>query len=162
MDADQDVLRLDIPVNNMLAVQVPQRRRHLGNILSRLPLREAVLPPQVLIQLTLAGELENQEDSLTIMEVAEHLENVGVAKVALDFNLSTDLALNTTDLEFALVQHLQGADESCSALSGKVYSSEFTFAKGTSDFKHAEVELLRDAGLFGQRSLGSFLDAFFR
>lgn len=150
VDADQDVLRLDIPVDNMLAVQVSQRGSHLGNVLGGLPLGEAVRAAKMLIQLALAGELQDQKDTLAVVEVAEHLQDARMAQVALDLNLTTDLALDAAVLDLVLVKNLQGADEAAGALPREVHSTKLALAKWLADFKHAQVELLWYAGLLHQ------------
>lgn len=43
----QNILWFDIPMDDMLAMQVLQSAGHLRNILSRLPLWEPIRPPQV-------------------------------------------------------------------------------------------------------------------
>lgn len=45
MDANQDILRFDIPMHDVLFVQMLQRGRHLRNVLRRLPLWKLPLPP---------------------------------------------------------------------------------------------------------------------
>lgn len=144
VDADEDVFGLDVPVDNVLAVQITQGRRHLGNVLGSLPFREAVLPAQVLVQFPLAGELENQKHALIVVEVAKHLQDIGMTEVALNLNLAADLALDASALQLVLVQHLERADEAARALPSKVHAPEFALAQRTADFEHSQVELLRD------------------
>jgi hypothetical protein len=87
-----------------------------------------------------------------------------MTKITLNLNLSTDLALDTAALDFALVQHLEGTDEAGAALSGKVDSSKLALAERAANLKHSQVELPGQTGLLNQscRSLGGVLGAFFR
>lgn len=157
VDAHQNVLGLDVAVDDVLAVQVAQRRRHLGNVLGRLPLGEAVLLAQVLVQLALAGELEDQEDALAVVEVPVQLEDVGVPQVALDLNLAPHLLLHARAvLQLRLVEDLERADEVARPLARQVHAPELALAEGASDLKHAEVELFGCQGLVDVRGGFSF------
>ena len=141
VDADEDVLGLDVPVNDVLPVKIPQRAGHLRNVDSRLPLWEAALPPKVLVQLALSGELENEEYPLAVVEVSVQLEDVWMSEVALDLNLATHLLLDAVAcLKLVLVQHLEGADEARVAFSGEVHAAELALAEGASNVEHAQVE----------------------
>ena len=99
VDADQDVLGLDIAVHDVLLMQIFQGGGHLRDVLRGLPLWEARLLAQVLVQLAAARELENEEDAFAVVEVPEQAQDVGVAQVALDLDLAPDLLL-----DFALLQ----------------------------------------------------------
>ena len=101
----------------------------------------------MLIELTLAGEFENQEDALAVVEVTEKTENVGVGKIRLNLDLSADLFLDLSLLELDLVEYLERADEATRAFPRQVDSSELAFTERLSNLKHAEVELSRRRGL---------------
>ena len=103
MDTDKNVLWLDIPMNNMLLMQIFQSSRHLSNILRSLPFWEAVFSSEMLVKLAFAGELENEEHSLAVMEMSVELKDVGVSKVALDFNFSSYLPLHITTLQLVFM-----------------------------------------------------------
>jgi len=150
VDPDQDVLGLDVPVDDVLPVQVLERRRHLRDVLGRLPLGEAVFAAQVLVQLSLAGKLENEEHPLAVVEMPVQLQDVGVAKVALDLNLAADLLFDSVVLQLVLVEYFERAYEAAGALLGKVHAAKLPFPQGPSDLKHAEVELLRHRQLLHQ------------
>lgn len=161
MDTDQNILGLDVAVNDVLPVQITQGRRHLGNVLGRLPLGEAVFFAQVFIELSLAGKLEDQKDALAIVKVAKELENVGMAQVGLDLNLAAHLLLYAAVLNLALVQHLQGADEARRALAGKVYSTKLTLSQWSSDLKHAQMPLPGRRRRLDHRDGLAFFDGLF-
>lgn len=150
VDAHEDVLGLDVPVDDVLAVQVAQGAGHLGDVLRGLPLGEAVLAAQVLVQLALGGELEDQEDALAVVEVPEELQDVGVPQVALDLDLAPHLLLHPPLRQLRLVEHLERADEAARALPRQVHAPELALAERPADLEHAEVELL-EGRLLDQR-----------
>lgn len=150
VDADEDVLGLDVAVDDVLAVQVAQGAGHLGHVLRGLPLGEPVLAPQVLVQLALGRELEDQEDALAVVEVPEELQDVGVPQVALDLDLAPHLLLHAPLRQLRLVQHLERADEAARALPRQVHAPELALAERPADLEHAEVELL-EGRLLDQR-----------
>lgn len=128
VDADEDVLGLDVAVDDVLAVQVAQRARHLRHVLRRLPLREPALAPQVLVQLPFRRELEDQEHPLAVVEVPEQLQDVRVPQVALDLDLPPHLLLHPPLRQLALVQHLERADEPARPLPRQVHPPELALA----------------------------------
>ncbi|KAH9831296.1 cercosporin toxin biosynthesis protein, partial [Teratosphaeria destructans] len=150
VQADEDVLGLDVAVHDVLAVQVAQRARHLRDVLRGLPLREALGLAQVLVQLALARELEDQEDALGVVEVAVQAQDVGVREVGLDLDLASDLLLHFAGLQLGFVQDFEGADEVRGAFARQVDPAEFAFAQGFADLEHAQVELFRRGGLRGE------------
>jgi len=116
-------------MNDMLPVEIPQGRGHLRDILRGLPLGEPRLPPEMLIQLSLAGEFQDQEDAFGIVKVPVELEDVGMAQVGLDLDLTTDLFLYAAAvLELGFVQDFEGADEVGGAFAGEVDTAEFALA----------------------------------
>lgn len=141
MDTDQDILWLDIAMNDMLLVEVLQRRCHLGNVLRGLPFREPLLAPEVLVQLSFAGIFKDQEDALTIVKMTEHPQTIGVCQIRLDLNLATDLLFYLALLELGFVKYLERADEARRSLSCQIHSSEFAFSKWLANFEHAEMPL---------------------
>ena len=63
MDAKEDILGLDVPVHDMLLVEVFESCSHLGDILSCFPLGELVLFPKMLVKFAFVCELEDEEDA---------------------------------------------------------------------------------------------------
>ena len=106
MDTDEDVLRLDVAVHHVLAVQVFQRRGHLRDVLCRLPFREPTFFPQMLVEFTFTREFEDQKDALAVVEVSVEPEDVRVPEVGLDLDFAPDLLLDFALLQFGLVQDL--------------------------------------------------------
>lgn len=81
VNTDEDVLRFDVPVHDVLLVEIFERRGHLGDVLRGFPLGEPLLPPEVLVQLALPGELQDQEDPFTVVEMAEQSQDIRVSEV---------------------------------------------------------------------------------
>ena len=81
VNAYEDVLGLDVAVHDVLLVEVLERCGHLGNILCCFPFWEALFLAEVLVEFSLAGELENEENALCVVEVTEQLEDVGVGEM---------------------------------------------------------------------------------
>lgn len=128
MDAHQYILGLDIAMDDVLAVEVAQRVCHLRDILRRLPLRKPRFLAEVLVQLSAAGKLEDQEDPVGVVEVAVELEDVGVPQVALDLDLALHLLLDAALLQLALVENLERADEAMFALARQIHAAKFALA----------------------------------
>src|SRR5688572_407083 len=101
----------------------------------------------MLVELSLGGEFQDKEHTLAVVEVAIHLEDVGVTKVALDLDLTPDLLLNIVVLQLVLVQHLEATDEPAGPLAGKIHPSKLALSERPANLKHAEVELLGDRWL---------------
>lgn len=162
VDANQDILRLDVSMDDMLSMEIPKSRCHLGNVVSGLPLWEPVLATKMLVQLALSGKLENQKDALAVMEVAIQLEDVGVPQIALNLNLSSNLLLHTTMLQLVLVKDLQSTNKTSGPLTCEVHASELSLSEWSTDLEHAKVELLRHTGLLDEGKRPLLLNHFFR
>lgn len=128
VDADQNVLGLDVAVHDVLLMQVLERAGHLRDVLRGLPFRELAGFAQVLVQLSFAGELEDEEDALAVVEVAVQAQAVRVRQVRLDFDFAAHLLLDFSLLQFGFVQDFQCADEAGGALAGEVDAAEFAFS----------------------------------
>jgi len=111
VDADEDVLGLDVAVHDVLLMQVLQRAGHLRDVLRGLPLGEFAGFAQVLVQLAFAGELEDQEDALAVVEVSVQAQAVRVREVGLDFDFAADLLFDFSLLQFGFMQDFERADE---------------------------------------------------
>lgn len=129
IQAYEDVLRLDIPMHDMLGVQVQQRVRHLVYIPRTAAVAKAPLLSQLFIQLAFGGELEHKEDARGVVEVAVESQDVGVAQVLLDFDLAADLALDFASDNFLFVKGFQSEDVLWRSFSpDHVDMSEFALA----------------------------------
>ena len=65
---------------------------------------------QLLVQLALGGELEDQVDARLIVKVAIQPQDVGVAQVRLDLDLSAELVLDARLAQLRFIQHLERHD----------------------------------------------------
>jgi len=80
-------------VHYVLLVHVLERLNHLADVVGRLLLIEATLwrRLELLVNFSLAGELEDKHDFVAFGKEAVHLEEVLVAHVTLDLDLSSQL-----------------------------------------------------------------------
>lgn len=160
VDSDEDILGLDVTVHDVLFVQIFQCSSHLRNVLRSLPFWEPVLLAKVFVQLTTASELEDQENSLAVMEVTVQSQDIRVSQVTLDLDLASDLLLNTALLQLRLVQHLERADEAGGPFFGQVHTTKFALSKRLSNLEHSQVQVLGDRWLVtegGRRALVAVL-----
>lgn len=85
---DQKILRLDVAMDDVLFVAVVKRRGEGGDVAGRFFLIETLLFLQLLVKLALGRELENQVHAVGVVEIRKQAQNVRVAQVGLNFNLS--------------------------------------------------------------------------
>lgn len=83
----QQILWLDVSVDDMLLVAVPEGGGHLEDELRRLTFGESTLVGQVLVELAVRRVLQDEINTLVVVEVAVHTQNVLVTEVGLDFDL---------------------------------------------------------------------------
>lgn len=88
VNRQQYILRLDIPMNDILLMQILQPLYHLIYHLRRLLLLKPLLLLQQLIQLAVGCVFHDDIDLSLIVEVTVHLEDVGVLQVAVDLDLA--------------------------------------------------------------------------
>lgn len=118
VEADEEVLRLDVPVDDVLAVAVEQRAGQLRDKCGRCALVKVLPVLEDLVELPLGGIFEDEVDTGVIVEVAEEAEDVGVPQVGLDLNLSAQLVLHV-----GLLQLLLRAAEAGEGVAGCVGDS---------------------------------------
>mmetsp|Transcript_31384 Transcript_31384/g.45953 ORF Transcript_31384/g.45953 Transcript_31384/m.45953 type:complete len:286 (+) Transcript_31384:190-1047(+) len=106
-ESDQKILRLDITVNYMLAMAVNQSLRHLLHVLCRTPFTETATASEILVHFSKWRILKDEIDSLVIIEVTIHTENILVSEVGLNLNLSSQLMFHTSIQELFLPKNLQ-------------------------------------------------------
>lgn len=75
----QQILRLNVPVNNVLFVAIPEGRRHFQNELRRLPLRKVALIGKVLVELSMGSVLKNQVDAFVVIKITIHAQDIFVS-----------------------------------------------------------------------------------
>ncbi len=79
MDSDQNILWFDIPVHDVLFVEIFQSSGHLGDILSCFPFGEFGFFPQMFVKFSFPGKFQNQKDSFAVVEMAVEAKDIGVS-----------------------------------------------------------------------------------
>ena len=110
VDAEKQILRLDIPVDDVFRMEVGEGVCHLVDIDGATALREGTKLCELLVELALAGKLEHQENTFLVVEVTVETQYIGVSKVLLDLDLATDLLLHAGLHDLRLVETLEGED----------------------------------------------------
>jgi len=136
-EAVEQVLRLDIPMNDVLRVNVLQGLTYLENVAGRFLLRVMALRLrfQVLVQLALGAVLEDQIDLVIIEEESVELHHILVAQVAVNLHLSPQLMGYLRIQQLVLVEHFKRDDEFCLLLPRKVDVAKLSTPKGLSDLE---------------------------
>lgn len=104
----EEVLRLDVPVDDVLCVAVAQSPGEFQDVLRALALPEASLGLEVLIKLAAGAVLENQVNPLVVKEVSVKAKDVDMAKVRLNLNFPAQLVLHSCLKELRFLKDLQG------------------------------------------------------
>ena len=146
---DEEVLRLDVAVDDVLRVAVGQGLAEVGDVPGRGALGEPAAVGQFLVQLASGTVLEDEVDALLVEEVAEHPEDVAVAQVGLDLDLAAELMLDAGLEELGLLQHLEGDDVLGPLLPGQVDGAELAPAEGLADLEVVEGPLPAGPGALG-------------
>ena len=108
VDSDEEIFRLNIPVDYVFGVEVDEGVCHLVDVNSASSFGEAAILHELLVHLTLAGEFKHEEDAVLVVEVAIETKDVGVSKVLLDLDFASDLFLNPGLYNLLLVETLEG------------------------------------------------------
>lgn len=91
---DDYVLRLDVPMSDVLTVQVVDPVEHIPQLVAGLRLLEGLLFPQHRVERAFLHVLQDQVHVLLVIEDAVELEDIGVAEVELHFDLHHQLVLH--------------------------------------------------------------------
>jgi hypothetical protein len=132
---DEEVLRLDVPVDDALLVAVVQRRRERTDVVGRPLLGKSFEALEVFVELATRGELEDEVDSALIVEVAVESEDVVVAKVGLNLDFASQLMLNAGLCKLRFEQNLQSNDVMAFLLPGKVDVSKLPATQRLANIK---------------------------
>ena len=81
-----NVLWLQVSVDDIFIMHVPEPLDNLFSVVGHLLLRKACLASEIFEQ-TLLSQLKHQIDIELIMEITVHLQNIGMLHVGLQFNL---------------------------------------------------------------------------
>mmetsp|Transcript_21606 Transcript_21606/g.44583 ORF Transcript_21606/g.44583 Transcript_21606/m.44583 type:complete len:271 (-) Transcript_21606:618-1430(-) len=132
---EKQILRLDIPVNDVLRMAVTKRLTEIANELGRRPLRKPPLGSEPLVQLSARTVLQNQIDVLIVVEIAVHPQDVLVPQMRLDFDLAAQLVFAPVAEELRFREAFEGHDVFGASLAGQVDFAEFAAAEGLADFE---------------------------
>ena len=108
VDSDEEIFRLNIPVDYVFGVEVDEGVRHLVDVNSASSFGKAAILHELLVHLTLSGEFKHEEDAVLVVEVAIETKDVGMPKVLLDLDFASDLFLNPGLYNLLLVETLEG------------------------------------------------------
>lgn len=113
--AKQDVLRLQIPVDDVVVVHLLESHTDIPDDLSCLLLTQVLvfLLLEVAEEVALIRQLRHQVDRRSIRKVAVELEDVGMVVAGMQLDLPLDLPLQTLFLKELLIHGLDGNIESC-------------------------------------------------
>ena len=136
----------------MLGMEVGKSVGHLVDVDRAASLGEATVLCELLVKLALAGKFEHEKDALFVVEVTVEAEDVWMPEVLLDFDLTTDLLLDSRLDNLGLVETLEGEDVIWLDLGANhVNAAEFAFAQGAADVKVGEVPFSRGARSWEER-----------
>ena len=111
VQADENVLRLDVAVNDVLRVAVVDCVRHLNDVTRCRLLVEALCVAEHLEELAARGVLDDEVDARLVPEVSVEPDDVRVAEVGLDLDLAAQLAFHGFLLELGFVEDLDSDNE---------------------------------------------------
>lgn len=94
---------------------------------------------QSFVHLASGRKLQNQVDPSLVVKVTKHPKYVGVAKMALDFNLTTKLMLHLCLLQLGLEEDLQSHNELGPLLTSQIDVAKFPLAKGSADLEVTQL-----------------------
>lgn len=147
VDTQEEILWLDVPMNDVLGVEVGERIGHLIDVDGAAPLREGAVLCELLVELALSGKLEHEEDALLIVEITVKTEDVWVSEVLLDLDLATDLLLHSGLDDLGLVEALEGEDVIWLDLGADhVNAAKFALSQGAADVKVGKMPFAGGAG----------------
>ena len=126
--AVQQVLRLDVPVDHVLVVQIPQSKRQLTNVVCRSSLSEALvwLLFELFVKFTTWRVLKNKINFLFVPEETVHAQDIFMPKMALNFDFSSELVLNVAFLQLLFVKHFERNNKLGFLFPGQVDVPEFS------------------------------------
>ena len=106
---NQNIFRLDVPMDHVAVLQVEQRLDHLGYDMPCAILREALFSAQLLVKIAMLAVLQHHVNVLCVVEVAVKAYNIRMVQSPLNFKLSFHLAEEIKLLEHILENDLESA-----------------------------------------------------
>lgn len=132
---EEDVLGLEVPVDDVLLVTVDEGLCDLSDVAGSLGLREAALLLETAKEFSFGGVLHEDVDVGVVVKVTEHPEDVLVAQVGLDLDLTSELLSHLIILDGIDGQDLEGDDLLGSLFTDLVHSSKVASSNLLAEFK---------------------------
>lgn len=102
IEADEQVLRFDVAMENVLGMKVLERDRHLKDVPRRISFTEAADLLELLVELTSWRVFQYEVDVRVVPEVRVHRQDVLVVDARLDLDLPPQLVFNVRPNQFCL------------------------------------------------------------
>ena len=111
VQADEDVLWLDVAVDDVLCVAVVDGVAHLDDVVCRRLLVESFSVAEHFEELTARCVLDDEVDASLVPEEPVEADDVRVAQLRLNFDLAAELAFHGFLLELGFVEDLDSNNE---------------------------------------------------
>lgn len=165
VSVDEDVLRLDVPVNDAHLVEVEHRQADLGEVELRLVFAHALELLELVEELAPAAELEHEDDEVALLEAEEHLDGEGVVDDRHDVALVLDELLFPVLQDELLVDELHGVEAAILLPAHQVNFRETSAADAFENLEVPQAHLaladLEEERLDFERFLSENLHGFF-
>ena len=119
----ENVLGLDITMNHVHLVTVIDCRCNSTDIGSRSSLTETLSLQQVFVDFSFWRVFQNHIYTLLVPEIAVHAEDVLVFEMGLNFDFTLNLLLDSTPLQFTLLNDLDCHNELGFDLTGEIHTT---------------------------------------
>lgn len=150
---EEDVFGLEVPVDDVLLVAVDESLCDLSDVAGSLGLREATLLLETTKELSFGGVLHEDVDVGVVIKVAKHPEDVLMAQVGLDLDLSSELLSH-----LIIFDGIDGQDLESDDLLGSLFTDFVHPSKVTSSDLLAEFKVLQcPSSLAARSNLLSFI-----
>lgn len=113
---DDYVFWFDVSVDDAQRVDLVDRVADLLDDRGDFSLLHGLGPFELMEELPACADLKYNEDVRLIVEVAVHLDDIGMVEVELDFHFSDELLNDLLLLDQPLLDHLESADKACVTL----------------------------------------------
>ena len=127
---DEDVAQLEVPVDDVVRVEVGQRGRQLEDVLAHLGLRERAARAQQLGERLALAELEQDVHVVGVLEAPPEAHDVPVRELPVDADLGEQLGLGARAGEAPLADHLAGEGLAGGEVGEHVHRGEAALAEG--------------------------------
>lgn len=107
---NDDVLGLDVPMRNLLSMQVRHALQDVPQFAAGIPLLENFLPFQLVVQSALFHVLQDEVDVVIFVENSIQFEHIGVVEVLLQLYFHSELGDHVILDNHRLLYLLEGVD----------------------------------------------------